>query len=53
MQHQYSFEDMFVFRPLEKKALAGDRTHGTVDVDQHRQLLGEVDFGSALADKAI
>ena len=53
MQHQYSVEDMFVFLTLEEeKALAGDRTHDTVDVDQHRQLLGEVVFGSALADKA-
>ena len=33
MQHKHSFEDMIVSLTLEeKKALAGDRTNGTVDV---------------------
>ena len=46
MQHRYTFEDVFVFLTLEEeKALAGDRTHDTVDVDQHHQLLGEVVLG--------
>ena len=36
-----------------KKALAGDRTHDTVGVHQHHHLLGEVVYGSTVADEAV
>ena len=43
MQLQYSFKNILVFLALENETkLAGDHTHGAVNVCQHHQLLGDV-----------